>query len=47
MNIFEFMSQSPWLTFFLACTLGSTLVGALSALRGKKEKDVDDEEKAD
>jgi len=43
MNIFQFMSDSPWLTFFLACTLGSTLVGVVRGIRGLKEKDEDED----
>ncbi len=36
MNILEFMSNSPFLTFFLAYLMGETLVGIAKAIRGKK-----------
>lgn len=34
MNLLEFMSDSPILTFFLACIIANGIVGLARALRG-------------
>ncbi len=36
MTIWQFMSEHPWLTFFLALIVGETLCECAKALRGVK-----------
>ena len=41
--MFEFMSNSPWLTFFLALIISETIVGIVRAITHHHEKDDDEE----
>lgn len=44
MNIFEFMSGSPVLTFFICCIVGETVRVGLKALGGKYKCNCKDED---
>lgn len=39
MNIFEFMSDSPFLTFFLSMTIGEVIIRVFCCLTGKCKKE--------